>query len=320
MRKFVVTGAAGFVGARICQKLLQSGHKVTGFDALNSYYDPAIKRRRISQLCTYDAFAFSSVDIRSEEFLSSLEPETTIYHQAGQPGVRSSWSSGFEDYVANNIIGTQMLLERLRGLAGVKLVYASSSSVYGNQAHFPCDETAVPHPYSPYGVTKLGAEHLVSLYAENFGVDTVSLRYFTVYGPGQRPDMAFTRFINAILSGGSIEIYGDGEQRRDFTYVDDIVEANLAAAERDTEPGVIYNVCGGSIVSVNETVELLAAISGKPVNIKHIGTSFGDVRETGGDNTRIRSDLSWSPSVRIADGLRMQYERQVEDFRAFNGG
>ncbi|MCB0969696.1 MAG: NAD-dependent epimerase/dehydratase family protein, partial [Ilumatobacter sp.] len=203
------------------------------------------------------------------------------FHLAGQPGVRSSWGSGFPEYTTRNIDATQRLLEACRGRSGLRrFVYASSSSIYGDAESYPTREDIRPQPVSPYGVTKLGAEHLCTLYATNFDVPTVSLRYFTVYGPGQRPDMAFTRFIKAAIGGRAVSIYGSGEQVRDFTYVDDVVSANVLAATRDVARGAVFNVAGGSHATVNEVLGILGELTGSALRTEHLAGAAGDVKRT----------------------------------------
>lgn len=301
--KALVTGVAGFVGSTLAKQLLREGHEVVGVDALTDYYELSIKRTNVQSI-PRQGFTFLPVDLNATDLDTLLRDVDWIFHQAGQPGVRMSWGKDFAVYVRQNIEATQRLLEaakRSRQLQ--RLVYASSSSVYGNAESYPTAETARPQPVSPYGVTKLAAEHLCSLYASNFGVPTVSLRYFTVYGPGQRTDMAFTRFVRAAVLDEVISIYGTGEQIRDFTFVDDIVAANLAAAAGDVEPGEVFNVAGGSNVSVNQTLDTLSALAGHPLKIDYTDSVAGDVFRTGGDTTKIEAVLGWRPQIGIEEGL-----------------
>jgi len=234
-----------------------------------------------------------------------------VFHEAGQPGVRASWGADFGRYATDNICATQRLLEAAVGAQRLRrFVFASSSSVYGEAERYPTEETDRPQPVSPYGVTKLAAEHLCTLYAKNYGLPTASLRYFTVYGPGQRPDMAFTRFCRAVHEGREIELYGSGEQVRDFTYVDDVVEANLrvAAAEpTHVPPGTVLNVAGGASTTVNEVLELLGSISGKEVRVTRGAPVPGDVLRTGGSTGAIRRAIGWVPQVGLREGLEEQY-------------
>jgi UDP-glucose 4-epimerase len=229
-----------------------------------------------------------------------------VFHLAAQAGVRKSWGRDFGVYTVNNIEATQVLLEACVGQPLVKLVYASSSSVYGDQVDLPMREDALPQPVSPYGVSKLAAEQLCYLYFVNFGVPTVPLRYFTVYGPRQRPDMGFHKFLRAAALGQPIGVFGDGEQTRDFTFVDDVVEANVAAATRGV-PGRVYNIGGGSRVTVNEVMAMIGRVSGKPVTIVADPAQKGDMRHTFADTSRARTDLGFAPRVQLEEGLAAEH-------------
>lgn len=310
----VVTGVAGFIGSTLAQELLQRGYDVRGIDSISDYYEEGLKYANLAKL-DHPNFEFIHDDLNSVDMPSLLDGAAFIYHQAGQPGVRKSWGDDFGSYVDANISATQRLLEASKNsLTLKKLVYASSSSIYGEAEGFPTPETAANKPRSPYGVTKLAAEHLCSLYAANFGVPTVSLRYFTVYGPGQRPDMAFTRFVKAAVLEQEIVIYGSGNQIRDFTYVSDIVAANILAAEKDTEPGSVYNVAGGSSTSVLEVLDQLARISGKNLKVRHEQAVAGDVIRTGGETNKIREDLGWTPKTTLSIGLQAHYQWALNSF------
>jgi nucleoside-diphosphate-sugar epimerase len=304
----MVTGAAGFIGSHICRRLLESGHEVVGVDCLTSFYEPRQKEANLAPLFDWNGFELVRHDLNDPTLdLDYLVSSTTgIFHQAGQPGVRPSWNTGFAAYTSQNILATQRILEAVRSNPDVHLVYASSSSVYGNADVWPCTESSVPRPFSPYGVTKLAAEHLVSLYAENYGLHTTSLRYFTVYGPGQRPDMAMNRFIKAALTGDQVTLYGTGAQIRDFTYVSDIVEANVRAEALDYAGGVI-NVSGGSQTSVRDVLGIIEQLTGREINLRRLDAPPGDVMQTGGSNTRAAHLLGWQPEVGVREGL----ERQV---------
>jgi UDP-glucuronate 4-epimerase len=306
--KILVTGAAGFVGSSLVERALSDGHTVVGIDAMTDYYDVDLKEANLQRVSSSD-FSLVRADINDARLDVLFEGVDVVFHQAGQPGVRKSWGKDFATYTTQNILATQKLLEQAKKSTQLKrFVYASSSSIYGNAATYPTMETDRPEPISPYGVTKLAAEHLCTLYGENFGVPTTSLRYFTVFGPRQRPDMAFTRFLQAALDETEITVFGTGEQIRDFTYIQDVVEANFLAANSDTDPGAIYNVAGGSNVSVNEVLDTIGRISGKNLKIRHVDAVPGDVWRTGGSSQRIRDELGWTPEYSVEAGLRAQYE------------
>ena len=271
----LVTGVAGFIGSHVAEALLLQGNSVIGVDSFTDYYARSIKERNLSRLRTFSNFRLVEVDLCTADLTALIKGTSVVLHQAGQPGVRMSWGDQFVDYVGHNIMATQRLLEAARRTDVQRFVYASSSSVYGNAVSFPTTEATLPKPFSPYGVTKLAAEHLCSVYAENWGLSTVSLRYFTVYGPRQRPDMAFHRFISAALHGREIEVYGNGEQRRDFTYVGDVVRANLLAAQRPLPPGSILNIAGGSHATVNMVLKHIADLVGDEVRVRHVGAEIG---------------------------------------------
>ncbi len=304
--KALVTGVAGFVGSTLAKRLVTDGHDVIGIDAMTDYYEVDIKRANVSSI-GHDRFELVEGDLNELDLVSLLQGVDWVFHQAGQPGVRKSWGDDFAVYTRANVDATQRLLEAVRQIGTVKrFVYASSSSVYGEAERYPTQETDRPQPMSPYGVTKLSAEHLCCLYADNFGVPTVSLRYFTVYGPGQRTDMAFTRFTRAAVLGEKIQIYGTGEQIRDFTYVDDVVDANVRAAQIDSPAGSVFNVAGGSNTSVNEVLDLLGELSGTSLDVDYVEKIAGDVYRTGGNTDRIRDALGWSAQVGLREGLEQQ--------------
>ncbi|MGF1432403.1 NAD-dependent epimerase/dehydratase family protein, partial [Kitasatospora sp. LaBMicrA B282] len=296
----VVTGAAGFIGSHLCEHLLDSGDEVVGVDALTEYYDPALKRRNLARLLGRPRFAFHRADLLRLPLAELFAGADVVYHLAGQPGVRASWGEEFGCYLERNVQVTQRVLEAARGARLRKLVYASSSSVYGDAAAYPVAETLRPRPVSPYGVTKLAAEHLCELYRGCFGVPTVSLRLFSVYGPRQRPDMAFARLIPAALDGVPFPLHGDGQQSRDFTYVRDVVTVMRQAALRPWTG--VANVGGGRRVTMNQVIELVSALAA-PVVLRRLPEQHGDVRHTGADITLARRYLGYRPAVGIHQGL-----------------
>ncbi|MBI3122165.1 MAG: GDP-mannose 4,6-dehydratase [candidate division NC10 bacterium] len=302
----LVTGAAGFIGSHLCERLLQAGHRVVGVDAFTDYYPRAVKEANLDTLRTRPDFRFLEVDLARADLAPAVAEADFIFHQAGQPGVRASWGKEFDVYVEHNIRATQRLLEAARGSARLqRLVFASSSSVYGETSDLPLREHSPTRPFSPYGVSKLAAEHLCSLYHANYGLPTVALRYFTVYGPRQRPDMAFHKFIRAALQDRPIVLYGDGEQTRDFTYVGDAVEANwLALAPRAV--GQVFNIGGGSRCSVIQVLASLEEILGRPIRRDPRPTPPGDVRHTWADTSRAKEILAFSPRVSLQEGLARQ--------------
>jgi nucleoside-diphosphate-sugar epimerase len=303
----LVTGAAGFIGSHLTKRLRNEGYDVIGVDSFTDYYDIALKRAN-AEAAIRAGVKFIEEDLNVVDLESMLDGVDVIFHLAGQPGVRSSWGTDFSTYTYCNIETTQRLLEASRGSRTLqRLVYASSSSVYGNAQRYPTSENDRPQPVSPYGVTKLAAEHLCSLYATSFEVPTVSLRYFTVYGPGQRPDMAFTRFAIAAVRGDEITVYGSGEQTRDYTYVDDVVNANLLAATRDISPGTVLNVAGGSHTSVNEVLQIFEELAGSKFSVTRVKAVAGDVLRTGGDTAAIRSVLGWRPTMSLREGIALQF-------------
>lgn len=307
MTTALVTGCAGFIGSHISEALLDQGDTVRGVDMLTDYYDVDQKRSHLASLTSHHRFESIDADINdlSPDVLDGVD---VIYHQAGQPGVRSSWRDQFDDYLNRNVLATQRLLEAAVQRNVDRFVYASSSSLYGNAERYPVDETMRPQPFSPYGVTKLAAEHLCSLYGTNFGLSTVSLRYFTVYGPRQRPDMATHRLFEAALNGTSFPLFGTGEQLRDFTYVGDVVRANLCAASADVEPGLVVNIAGGGQCSMNHLIAMVEDVTGRTIELDRQDPERGDVGRTGATTDRARDALGWVPQVDLAEGLRLQHE------------
>ncbi|MDQ1711641.1 MAG: hypothetical protein QOE45_1091 [Frankiaceae bacterium] len=301
----LVTGAAGFIGSHLSQRLVREGWEVVGVDALTGYYSPELKRRNLAHL-DGTGFTFVEADVLDLSLAEMGAPFDVVFHQAAQPGVRASWSE-FPGYVRHNLVATQHLLESCLHSGVGRVVHASSSSVYGEALAPRLAEDALPRPRSPYGVTKRAGEHLIEVYRDNFGLPAVALRYFTVYGPRQRPDMAFSRLLATRLGAPPVPIFGDGEQSRDFTYVDDVVEANWLAAQPGSEPGT-YNVAGGSEATVNEVLKLMTAITGGAPDTVTQEAAAGDVRRTSGLTDAARDRLGWSPKVGLEDGLRRQWE------------
>lgn len=303
----LVTGCAGFIGSNISEALIGRGHEVVGIDCFTDYYPRAVKESNLSALRDSQRFEMVEADLLEHDLARLLDGVDVVFHEAAQAGVRASWGQNFRVYTENNVRATQRLLETARAFPLKRFVYASSSSIYGDAVELPVSETALPQPVSPYGVSKLAAEHLCHLYWVNYGVPTVSLRYFTVYGPRQRPDMGFHKFIRALLAGQEIVIYGDGEQTRDFTFVSDAVAANLACIDADVS-GSVFNIGGGSRVSVNHVLEVLGSVSGRTPLVRYIEDQKGDVRHTYADTSRAREALGFRPSVTIEEGLRAEYE------------
>ncbi len=301
MTRALVTGAAGFIGSHLSERLLRDGIEVVGVDCFTDYYDPALKRKNLAASLAHPRFAFLELDLGAAD-LAKLPDVDVVFHQAAQAGVRASWGRDFAAYAHHNVLATQRLLERYQGAKLERFVYASSSSVYGDAERYPTDESLLPRPFSPYGVTKLAGEHLVLLYGRNFGLPVAALRYFTVYGPRQRPDMAFHKFCRALLEGRPIPVFGDGRQSRDFTFIEDAIEANVRAWTKSRPQGV-YNVGGGSQVDVLEAIGMLESALGVKATLEFQPKQKGDPERTRADAARIREDLGFAPSVPIADGL-----------------
>jgi UDP-glucose 4-epimerase len=303
----LVTGVAGFIGSTLADRLCADGSDVVGLDCFTDYYPRALKERNLAGLRGQSRFRFVESSLGEADLGSLLADRTHVFHLAAQAGVRKSWGRDFSVYTVNNIEATQVLLEACTRHPIERLVYASSSSVYGDGVSLPMREDALPQPVSPYGVSKLAAEQLCYLYHVNFGVPTVSLRYFTVYGPRQRPDMGFNRFIRATLSGAPIAVYGDGEQTRDFTFVADAVSATVAAATRGGA-GRVYNIGGGSRVTVNEVLEMIGRVAGRRPVLRSEAAQKGDMRHTYADTSRAQQDLGFSPTVSLEEGLAAEHQ------------
>jgi UDP-glucuronate 4-epimerase len=295
--RYVVTGAAGFIGSHLVERLLAEGHEALAVDSFTDYYDPAIKEDNSA------GFDVERIDLSEQDLdLAGVEG---VFHLAAQPGVRS-FGAVFDDYVRHNLLASRRVFETAAA-AGVRVVFASSSSVYGDAEHYPTPETTEPGPISPYGITKLGCEHLARAYAKEFGLDVVVLRYFTLYGPRQRPDMAFARVVNALARGETFELYGDGLQSRSFTYVDDAVGATIAAMQ-SAQPGTVYNVGGGVEATLRDAIAALERIAGRSLDVVEQPAAAGDVRRTAADTNAIERELGWRATTALDDGLRAQWE------------
>jgi UDP-glucose 4-epimerase len=305
----LVTGAAGFIGSHLAERLLADGHDVCGIDAFIDFYPRQIKERNLEGLHSWDRFTFVEGNLLDVNLPPLLEGVDWVFHLAAQAGVRDSWGQVFPLYVASNLLATQRLLEAVRQVKSLRrFVYASSSSVYGDVKTLPVIESMKPSPFSPYGVTKLAGEHLCTLYHHNFGVPTVSLRYFTVYGPRQRPDMAFHRFCKAVIDHEPIRVYGDGYQTRDFTYVSDIVEATVRGATASAGVGEIMNIAGGSRTTVHDVIQILREVAGSPISIAFEAKQYGDVYDTFADTTLAQRVIGYHPRVPLRAGLANEFE------------
>jgi nucleoside-diphosphate-sugar epimerase len=304
--KALVTGVAGFIGSHLSEALLDQGATVVGLDGFTDYYARAIKERNLEGSTRRPRFRFVETTIQGADLAALLDGVTHVFHLAAQAGVRKSWGSDFKTYTSNNVEATQMLLEACVGRPIERFVHASSSSVYGDRAAIPMREDALPQPVSPYGVTKMAAEQLGYLYFVNYAVPTAAMRYFTVYGPRQRPDMAFHRFLRAALEDESIALYGDGEQTRDFTFVADAVAATIAAGERGV-PGTAYNIGGGSRVSMNEVLRIIERTTGRRLKVRREDAQKGDMRDTYADTSLARRDLGFAPKVPLEEGIQAEY-------------
>jgi UDP-glucose 4-epimerase len=303
----VVTGAAGFIGSHLCEALLARGHAVTGVDCFTDYYDVRIKRDNLAGCAGHERFRLVEESLTVADLDGLLDGAAAVFHLSAQAGVRRSWGEEFEHYIEHNVRATQRLCEALRRHAGARLVYSSSSSVYGQTALLPMREDHPARPRSPYGVTKLAGEALCLLYGANYGVPVVCLRYFTVYGPRQRPDMAFHRFLRAALTGAPAEVYGSGAQTRDFTYVADAVAANLAAAGY-AGAGTVFNIGGGSRVSLNHVIDVIGTVVNRTVDVRFMDEQKGDVMHTYADISAAAAELGYQPTVGIEEGIAREAE------------
>ncbi len=307
MSRYLVTGCAGFIGSTLVEALLSEGSQVVGVDAFTDYYPRDRKEAAIAAAVSHPAFELVEHDLGDgpppDEALEGVDG---VFHLAARPGVRASWGVGFEPYVHDNVLATHVVAE-CAARRGLRVVFASSSSVYGDALAYPTREDAAPAPVSPYGVTKLTCEHLLRAHARNFELDYVGLRYFTVYGPRQRPDMAFARIVGSLVGGPSFEVYGDGTQSRDFTYVQDAVAATILAM-RKAPAGAIYNVGGGSESTLRDSVAIVEELSGRALDVDYGKVAAGDVRRTLADTERVRGEVGWEPAVDLRTGLASMLE------------
>ena len=304
--KALVTGAAGFIGSHLTAALLDRGAEVVGIDCFTDYYPRPIKEANLGENASRPGFSFVEARLQDADLQALLDDVTHVFHLAAQAGVRKSWGRDFQIYTSHNVDASQRLLEACVNRPIHRFVYASSSSLYGDNVAIPMREDALPQPVSPYGVTKLAAEQLGYLYFVNHGVPATALRYFTVYGPRQRPDMAFHKFIRAAIDGAPITLFSDGEQTRDFTFVADAVAATVAAGDRGV-PGRAYNVGGGSRVSMNQVIDLIGRIAGRPLDVRREPAQKGDMRDTYADTSLARADLGFAPTVTLEQGIEAEY-------------
>lgn len=318
-RRVLVTGCAGFIGSHLAESLLNDRVEVVGIDCFNDNYARREKLRNLRHLTSWESFEFIPIDLAR----GSLEDVVTgcdlIFHLAAEPGVRTSWGSRYEQYLRNNVLATQHLLEALRVRPQTRFVYASSSSVYGDSELRPTPETEDLRPRSPYGQTKAAMEYLCSLYRMNFGLDVVGLRYFTVFGPRQRPDMAFHRICRAAIERSEFVVFGDGRQTRDFSFVGDIVTATRAAAHAQIGEQRVFNVGGGSPASLRDAIDIVSGLAEQPLSVRYDEAERGDVRDTAADTSLARMLLGFVPATTLAQGLEAEFEwmaAQVAEQRA----
>jgi nucleoside-diphosphate-sugar epimerase len=318
--KCLVTGCAGFIGSHLAERLVADGHTVVGVDGFTDYYAAGLKEANLAGLREQPAFRLVRGDLLELELAPLLDGVHVVVHLAAQAGVRPSWGRAFRVYTDRNILGTQRLLEATRDGGLRRFVYASSSAVYG-RSELPMREDSPTRPLSPYGVTKLAGEHLCGLYAAAYGIPTIALRYFTVFGSRQRPDMAFHRFIRALRAGRPIPVFGDGRQTRDFTFVGDVVDATCRATEAAVPPGEVLNVAGGSRIELREAIGLIERLTGRPARLETAAGAPGEMPHTYGDVTRAADLLGWSPKTSLADGLRdeIAWVERIEAAGGFDG-
>jgi UDP-glucuronate 4-epimerase len=301
----VITGCGGFIGSHLSERLLADGATILGIDSITPTYDTAVRAQRCSDLARSSRFEFIGGDINQLDLRPLFADADVVFHLAARPGVRASWAD-FRQVSEANVVATQRILDALVGLPDRRMVFASSSSVYGRPLVFPTPEEQTLAPISPYGVTKAAGEALCSAYATEHGLRIASLRYFTVYGPRQRSDMAFTRWIKAACEGRPLPLYGDGTAVRDFTFVSDVVEATILAAGLELPGHSVFNVAGGNAATLGEVFELIGNLTGATLTFDRLGTAKGDPAQTTGDTTRIHQTLGWQPKVGLEEGLTAQ--------------
>jgi UDP-glucose 4-epimerase len=304
--RYLVTGCAGFIGSSLVDALLADGHEVVGIDRFTDYYPRDRKELHVAAAREHDAFTLLEIDLAQEQLSPIVAEVDGVFHLAAQAGVRGSWGDTFEVYVRDNVLATQRVFEAAASV-GVRVAFASSSSVYGNAETYPTPETVTPTPVSPYGVTKLSCEHLARAYARTLELDAVSLRYFSVFGPRQRPDMAFSKIFMALLESKKFPVYGSGEQSRDFTYVEDAVRATIAAFERGRS-GSVYNVGGGSETTLNEVIAIAETLAGTRLDVRRCPVAAGDPARTSANTTRVHNDTGWEARTSLEEGLASEFE------------
>ncbi|MEK6646387.1 MAG: GDP-mannose 4,6-dehydratase [Candidatus Firestonebacteria bacterium] len=303
MKKCLVTGVAGFIGSHLAEKLISCGYDVIGIDNFTDYYSRFIKERNLNKLLKHSNFKFIKANLLTFKLNANIKSVDYVFHLAAQPGVMASWGANFKTYTENNVLVTQILLEQFKSSKKLKkFVYASSSSVYGDVQRLPAKEDSTLAPVSPYGVTKLAGEHLCYLYWRNFNLPVISLRYFSVYGPRQRPDMAIYKFAKAILTGDTVKIYGNGAQTRDFTYVSDVVNATVSASGSKVN-GEVFNVGGGVRISVKNLIKKIEKMCNKKAKIEYIQFCKGDVKDTLADISKAKRHLDYLPKFSLDQGL-----------------
>jgi len=304
----LVTGCAGFIGSHLTESLLDDGVSVVGVDCFNANYGRAQKQDNLRHASNWDSFEFIPLDLSRGDLEELISDVDVVFHLAAEPGVRASWGDRFQRYVTNNIMATQQLLKALAQVPGRRLVYASSSSIYGQAESLPTREDAIAAPRSPYGLTKLTGEHLCNVYHANHGLEVASLRYFTVFGPRQRPDMAFNIFCRAALNDEEIQVYGDGHQTRDFTFVADVVAATRATATAAIDSGGAYNVGGGLRASLRDVLGAIQQLSGRELTIAFGDEQAGDVRDTGAETSKAREHLGFVPATPLQTGIEAEFQ------------